>query len=121
MATDKTKRGYKMQTINGFKVVNTDAVSRNIRAMMEASGSKFFSVSFINKAGEERKLQGRVFHDKAHDGPNNAAHFQKYVLIVARGRDENGKRKFRNVNTETITRLAIGGRVIHFQAKADQA
>jgi len=106
--------------INARKIVATDTVSQNIGALIRANGSQFFSVSFINKAGEERKLQGRVFHDKAHNGQNNAAHFQKYVLIVARGRDENGKRKFRNVNLETITRLAIGGRVMTFQAKGEK-
>lgn len=92
--------------------VRTDVVSRQIGDLIRANGSKFFSVTFKKKDGEMRTLTGRVFHDKEHSGHNNAAHYEKYVTIVIRGRDENGKRRFRNVNTETITALHIGGRNI---------
>lgn len=96
-------------------VVKTDAVSRNIAALIRENGSKFFSVTFVKKDGEERTLTGRVFHDKAHSGHNNASDFEKYVTIVIRGRDENGNRRFRNVNMETVKSLHIGGRTISFE------
>lgn len=95
--------------------VKTDSVSRSIAAMIRDNGSKFFSVTFVKKDGETRTLTGRVFHDKKHDGHNNAAHYEKYVTIVIRGRDEKGNRRFRNVNTETIKSLHIGGRHINFE------
>lgn len=96
-------------------VHKTDSVSRNIAALIRENGSKFFSVTFAKKDGEVKTLTGRVFHDKAHNGHNNAAHFEKYVTIVIRGRDENGKRRFRNVNMETVKSLHIGGRTISFE------
>lgn len=94
--------------------VKTDAVSRTIGELIRNNGSKFFSVTFIKKDNTERTLTGRVFVDPAHKGHNNAAHYEKYVTIVIRGRDEKGNRRFRNVNTETIKSLHIGGRTIDF-------
>lgn len=96
-------------------IQKTDAVSRSIGEMIRANGSKFFSITFVKKDKTLRTLTCRVFHDKDHNGHNNAAHFEKYVTVVIRGRDANGKRQFRNVNTETIKSLHIGGKTINFE------
>lgn len=45
-------------------------------------------------------------------GVNTVAHIDKYITI-----SENlggGKSQFRNVNTETVKRLAVGGKVYTF-------
>jgi hypothetical protein len=95
--------------------VKTDAVSKAIADMIKKNGSKFFCVTFVKKNGEERTLNGHVRKVAGHDGHNNASHFEKYVTIVLSEKDENGNEQFRNVNTETIVSLSIGGRKIEFK------
>ena len=99
--------------LQALKTVKTDAVSKTIAAMIHANGSKFFGVTFIKKDGTERTLNGHVRKVQGHDGSNTTAHFEKYVTIVLSGKRD-GKEQFRNVNTETIKALSIGGRKIKF-------
>lgn len=102
-----------MATANN--VVSTDPVSKAIAQMIKANGAKFFGVTFVKKNGEERTLNGHVRKVEGHDGHNNASHYEKYVTIVLNERDEQGREQFRNVNTETIVSLSIGGRKITFK------
>lgn len=102
-----------MAKYNG--TVRTDAVSKSIAEMIKANGSKWFGVTFVKKDGTLRTLNGHVRKVKGHDGHNNASHFEKYVTIVLNEKDEKGREQFRNVNTETIVGLSIGGRKISFE------
>lgn len=95
-------------------IQRTDSVSKSIAAMIHGNGSKFFGVTFVKKDGELRTLNGHVRKVAGHDGHNNASHFEKYVTIVLNTKDKHGKAQFRNVNTETIKALSIGGRKISF-------
>lgn len=96
-----------------MQVVKTDAVSKQIAAMIKANGSKFFGVTFVKKDGTERTLNGHVRKVAGKDGGNTTAHYEKYVTIVLGGKHD--KEQFRNVNVETIKALSIGGRRIIFQ------
>lgn len=98
-----------------MQTVRTDAVSKAIVQMIKANGSKFFGVTFIKKDGTERTLNGHVRKVEGHEGHNNASHFEKYVTIVLNEKDSQGREQFRNVNTETIVSLSIGGRKISFK------
>lgn len=96
-----------------MQVVATDFVSKQIASLIHANGSKFFGVTFIKKDGTERTLNGHVRKVAGHGQTNNASHYEKYVTIVLSGKRD-GKEQFRNVNTETIKALSIGGRKISF-------
>lgn len=100
--------------MQALKTVKTDTVSKQIAAMIQANGSKFFGVTFIKKNGEERTLNGHVRKVAGNGGTNTTAHFEKYVTIVLNQKDAQGKEQFRNINTETIKSLSIGGRRISF-------
>ncbi len=97
-----------------MNTVKTDAVSKQIAAMIRANGSKFFGVTFVKADGTERTLNGHVRKVKGQDGRNTTSHYEKYVTIVLNSKDEKGREQFRNVNTETIKSLSIGGRKIKF-------
>lgn len=97
-----------------MQVVKTDAVSKQIAALIQANGSKWFGVTFVKKDGTERTLNGHVRKVAEHAGHNTTAHFEKYVTIVLNQKDDKGREQFRNVNTETIKALSIGGRRIKF-------
>ena len=96
-------------------VHKTDAVSRQIAALIRDNGSKFFGVTFKKKDGTMRTLNGHVRQVAGHSGKNSVAHYEKYVTIVLNEKDESGNEQFRNVNVETITQLNIGGRKISFE------
>lgn len=97
-----------------MNTVKTDIVSKQIAALIYANGSKFFGVTFIKADGSERTLNGHVRKVEGHKDRNTAARFEKYVTIVLNSKDEKGRPQFRNVNTETIKSLSIGGRKINF-------
>lgn len=124
MAPHKQTEGYKMsyksraggscrKSHTATVEVKTDVVSKQIAALIYANGSKFFGVTFVKKDGTERTLNGHVRKVQGHEGHNNASHFEKYVTIVL-SEKRDGKEQFRNVNTETIKSLSIGGRKITF-------
>ena len=100
--------------MQALKTVKTDVVSKQIAALIQANGSKFFGVTFIKKNGEERTLNGHVRKVAGKTGTNTTAHFEKYVTIVLNQKDAQGKEQHRNINMETIKSLSIGGRVISF-------
>jgi hypothetical protein len=94
--------------------VKTDIVSQQIAALIKANGSKFFGVTFVKKDGTERTLNGHVRRVEGHRDGNTTSHFEKYVTIVLNTKDDKGRVQFRNINTETIKSLSIGGRRITF-------
>lgn len=96
-----------------MQVVKTDVVSKQIAALIQANGSKFFGVTFVKKDGTERTLNGHVRKVAGKTGTNTTSHYEKYVTIVLGGKHD--KEQFRNVNVETIKALSIGGRRITFQ------
>ena len=86
-------------------------MKNNFKDIILQNKGKFFSVEFVKKDGTVRTLNGQVGYKKGHDGHNNVSHIDKYITVT-----ENlggGKYQFRNVNTETITRLAIAGKVVY--------
>lgn len=86
------------------------ATARKIRELIEASGSKFFSVEFVKKDGSLRKINGHLRYVPGHDGINPAAHVEKYVTVVLAEKDEFGNEQFRNVNCETVKSLSVNGK-----------
>lgn len=79
-----------------------------IRAIIDAHKGQFFSVEFVKKDGSTRTIKNaQVGIKKQHQGENTVSHIEKYVTVI-----ENlgqGKYNHRNVNIETINRLAIAG------------
>ncbi|ATW58307.1 hypothetical protein CNR37_00100 [Pseudomonas phage ventosus] len=93
-------------------VQRTDIVSKQIGELIKANGSRFFGVTFVKKDGTLRTLNGHV--RKVGNSAPTTAHIEKYVTIVLNKRDDQGRLQVRNVNTETIKALSIGGRRIDF-------
>ena len=89
------------------------SIAQALKSIILANKGKFFSVTFTKQNGEERTLTGQVGYKEGHDGENTVAHLPKYITVVENAPgDQPGKPKFRNINTETIKRLAVGGSVI---------
>lgn len=85
----------------------------SIRAVIEAHKGQFFSVAFVKKSGELRTIKSAQVGIKAgHTGVNTVAHIDKYVTVVENLGD--GNFQHRNVDMETITKLAIGGKEFVF-------
>lgn len=81
----------------------------NFKDVILSHKGQFFSVAFVKKNGELRTVNGQVGVKENHLGANPTAHIEKYVTVA-----ENlggGEYKYVNVNVETITRLAVGGKV----------
>lgn len=77
------------------------------KELIKSSEGRFITVTFKKKNGEIRVLNGRtevVVHTKG--GANTVAHIEKYVKlwdVINKG--------YRNVNTETVTRVMMNGEV----------
>lgn len=71
-----------------------------------------FHVTFRKKDGSMRTMYAQVGYNEGHDGENTVSDKEHYVTVVEQT-EKLGKPKFRNVNSNTITRLAIGGRIIY--------
>ena len=83
-----------------------------LKSLIQAHKGQYLGVTFVKKSGELRTLNGQHCYKQGHDGVNTVAHIEKYITI-----SENlggGKSQFRNVNTETVKRLAVGGKVYTF-------
>lgn len=87
-----------------------NTISRHIKSLIQKNGSKFMTISFIKKDGSERTMQARYYKHPAHTGNNPVAHIDKYVTVIVG--HAGGVPIFRNVNCETITRIAASGKVI---------
>lgn len=89
------------------------AIAQALKSIIQGHKGQFMSVTFIKKDGSERTLNGQFGYKAGHDGENTVAHIPKYITI-----SENlggGRYQHRNVNTETIKRIAIGGKVIEIK------
>jgi len=89
------------------------SIAQALKSIILANKGKFFSVTFVKADQSLRTLNGQIGFKDGHDGENTVAHIPKYITVV-----ENlggGKYQHRNVNVETITRLAIGGNVINVE------
>ena len=85
-----------------------------LRDIIWSHKGQFFSVEFVKADGSLRKIVGQVGYKTGYDGENTVSHKEQYVTVIEKGvGDIPGKPKFRNVNSESITRLAIGGKVIY--------
>lgn len=89
-------------------------MSNLLKELIKSNGTKFFSVEFTKKDGTLRQLQGHVRAVEGHDSVNPTAHIDKYITIVLTEKDKNGKEQWRNVNTESIKSLSIGGKKYTF-------
>ena len=91
------------------------SIAQALKSIILANKGKFFSVTYRKADQSLRTLMGQIGFKEGHEGENTVAHIPKYVTVI-----ENlggGKYQFRNLNTETITRLAIGGTVINVEDK----
>lgn len=85
-----------------------------LRDIIWAHKGQFFHVTFRKKDGSMREMLAQVGYKEGYDGENTVSDKEEYVTVVERGEgDKPGKPKFRNVNSQNITRLAIGGKVIY--------
>ena len=92
------------------------SIAQALKSIILANKGKFFSVEFVKADGTLRKIVGQVGYKEGYDGENTVAHLPKYITVVENAPgDQPGKPKFRNINTETIKRLAVGGSVIEIQ------
>lgn len=88
---------------------NVNPANVDFKNIILSHKGQFFSVDFVKKNGELRTVNGQVGIKEGHLGANPTAHIEKYVTVA-----ENlggGEYKYVNVNVETITRLAVGGKV----------
>lgn len=84
-----------------------------LRDIIWAHKGQFFHVTFEKKDGTLREMLAQVGYKEGYDGENTVSHLPQYVTVVEKGPgDIPGKPKFRNVNTQSIKRLAIGGKVL---------
>lgn len=112
-----------LYTILNKKTQKTEVVktsAEQLRDIIWAHKGQFFSVTFTKKCGEERTIVGQVGYKDGYDGENTVWHLEKYVTVVEKGVEgcdhpNPGKPKFRNVDSSTIKRLAIGGVVLYSQ------
>lgn len=101
------------------EVTQVATTPAQLRDLIWAHKGQFFSVTFTKKNGEERTIVGQVGYKQGYDGENTVGHIEKYVTVVERGGTTSGdpanpgKPKFRNVDSESIKRLAIGGVVLY--------
>lgn len=85
-----------------------------LRDIIWSHKGQFFSVEFVKADGSLRKIVGQVGYKAGYDGENTVSHKEQYVTVVENApADKPGKPKFRNVNSESITRLAIGGKILY--------
>ncbi len=90
-----------------------DAKIQHLRKLLQENNHKFFSVDFVKKDGTLRKLNGHVRYVAGHDDVNPVAHLKQYVTVVLSQQD-NGKPVWRNVNLETVKRIAINKKEYKF-------
>jgi hypothetical protein len=72
--------------------------SRMLADMIEQSGDKFFSCTFVKKNGEIRKMTAR-FVEKVQDKNNNQQYFTVY----------SPKTGYRSINKDTILSVSVKG------------
>lgn len=89
-------------------------MSNLLKQLIKANGSKFFSVEFTKKDGTLRQLHGHIRAVEGHDNVNPTAHIDKYITIVLSEKDDKGREQWRNVNTESIKSISIGGKKFTF-------
>lgn len=88
---------------------NVNIASVDFKSIILSHKGQYLGISWIKKDGTERTVNGQVGVKEGHLGANPTAHIEKYVTVA-----ENlggGEYKYVNVNVETITRLAVGGKV----------
>lgn len=97
---------------NQASTVKTSA--EQLRDIIWAHKGQFFTVEWVKADGTLRKAVAQVGYKQGYDGENTVGHIEKYVTVVEKGEgDIPGKPKFRNVDSTTIKRLAIGGVVLY--------
>ena len=97
---------------NQIGTVKTSA--EQLRDIIWAHKGQFFSVEWVKADGTLRKAVAQVGYKQGYDGENTVGHIEKYVTVVEKGEgDIPGKPKFRNVDSTSIKRLAIGGVVLY--------
>lgn len=90
-----------------MNTIPTDAVTRQIKALLKANAGKFFTVTFQKKDGTIRTLNCQHGHFKGHDGVNTVAHIEKYLTVhTAEG--------FKNVDCSKVKQIKMGGKVMTF-------
>lgn len=80
------------------------------QAIREAmTSNKIFTVVFIKKNGEERKMTARMGVKKGlkTNKPSTVAHIPKYLTVY-----ELSKQQYRNVDVETIKKFKCGSVVL---------
>lgn len=85
----------------------------SLRSIIEANKGKFFSVTWVKADGTLRTISNAQMGIKQrHLGANPVAHLEKYATITESiGK---GQYSYKNVNLETVSRLAIAGQEFKF-------
>ena len=81
-----------------------------LRAAIESTQGKFFTVTFKKKSGELRTMNCRTGVKKhLKGGVSTTSHINKYITVY-----EGAEASYKNVNLETVTELVIQGEKIKF-------
>ncbi len=75
--------------------------SRMLASMIEQSGDKFFSCTFLKKNGEQRTITARFIDSKTGRKPN--VNQQQYLTVYEPNRG------YRNINKDTILAVSVKG------------
>ncbi len=106
----------------------TDYTNRKhtqIKGFIAESGSKFMTIEFIKKDGSLRKMnfnpqsaKNHVVGDAASDSAKQAVETRKrnnpHLLNIWEMNNQDETTKFRSINMDTVTRVAVGKMEITF-------
>lgn len=83
-----------------------------IKAILDTAAGKFVTIDFVKKDGTPRKVNGKMAPlSPSMDGKT------QYVNVQLSAKDD-GTVQYRNVNVDTITRIAVAGKVFNIERKA---
>lgn len=94
--------------------MNNLAKTNTLKALLAKNNSKFFTVEFIKKNGDLRKINGNIRYVPGHDGINPVAHLKQYITVVLPKKDGENRAQFRNVNLENVVSISVNGNVYKF-------
>ena len=86
--------------------------SKAIKTLISLNEGKVFGVTFTKKDGTQRSMNARLgVTAPLKGGENNVAHIPKYLTAY-----DMQKGNYRNINTETVTELRMGGMTYKIEA-----
>lgn len=93
--------------------MNTSKV-KTLRAAIESTQGKFFTVTFKKKDGSLRTMNARIGVKKhLKGGVSTTAHIDKYITVY-----EGAQASYKNINLETVEELNFQGNILKFEEVA---